>query len=127
MQEKQAAPDLGPWAGIGRRAYNRVSDSYNTEPKPAREPRIKGESKAQTLRHLLQTHGRLTARQLATMADLEASALVGALLKNDVGLGRVKFDGVAYCWHDQFDEKLRASIAEAITLLRRHGYKVEKP
>jgi hypothetical protein len=118
-----------PWSGLGRRAYNRDSD----EPPERQATRgCKGHtsgqrSKAQTLRDLIRKNGRLNARQLAKMAELEATALVGALLKNDVAIGRIKFDGVAYCWHEGFDETLQRALTDAVALLRRHGYRVEKP
>lgn len=114
-----------PFTGLGRRAYNRVSDSYSPFEVPV--PQFRGVSKVQTMRDALRAHGRLTARQLATMADLESTALVGGLLKNDLGHGRVKFDGAAYCWNDGFDERLQEAITDAVALLRRNGWRVEKP
>jgi hypothetical protein len=112
-----------PFTGLGTLAY-----SYSAV--DVEVPKFNGRTKVQMLRDLLMEHRRLTARQLVTMAleaELESTALVGGLLKNDIAHGRVKFDGVAYCWNENYDERLGESIADAIALLRRHGYRVEPP
>lgn len=113
-----------PFTGLGRRRYDRVSDQYSVWDVPV--PKFKGPTRTQQLRDLILEHVRLTAAQLAVMAGLESSALVGGLLKHDLHLGRIKFDGVGYLWNADYNERLGESIADAIALLRRHGYRVEK-
>jgi hypothetical protein len=113
-----------PFTGLGRRRYDRVSDQYSVWDVPV--PKFKGPTRTQQLRDLIREHGQLNAAQLAVMAGLESSALVGGLLKHDLHLGRVKFDGVGYLWNDDYNERLGEAIADAIALLRRHGYVVQK-
>ncbi len=86
-----------------------------------------GETPTERLRLALRDAKReLTAQQLATVADLERTAAVGALLKTDLAKGRVVRTARGYRWNDQHDEALEAEIKAAARLLRRHGYAVRK-
>jgi hypothetical protein len=114
-----------PFTGLGRRRYDRASDQYNAF--EIAVPKFKGPTKTQRLRDLIQQHGSMRAGELADCVGLESSALVGGLLKHDIALGRVFFDGKAYRWNTEYDERLGESIADAIALLRRHGFRVEPP
>ncbi len=115
-----------PFTGLGRRRYDRASDGYNAFELPL-VPRFRGQSKTEKLREALRSNARLTALQLATLADLDNSGLVGALLKHDIALGRVKFEDGGYYWNHEFDERVRQAIEDAIVVLRRHGYTVQAP
>lgn len=103
-----------PFTGLGARPER---------PAAAETPTL---SRTERLRLALHTHGRCSARTLADKVGLENSALVGALLKHDIELGRVKYFDGAYELDPDFDMSDRAEIAAAIALLQRHGYKVGK-
>ncbi|WP_290906319.1 hypothetical protein [Aquabacterium sp.] len=118
----------GPFTGLGTRAYNRASDSYCASETPAPIQRVAGVSKTEMLRRLVREHGSLPGLSLAVQTDLPSSSLVGALLKHDIALGRIKFEGGRYCWNDDFDRcRQEEAIADAAALLRRHGWRVKEP
>lgn len=107
-------PIVTPFTGLGARQERDLA----AEPGPL--------SRTERLRLALHTHGRCSARTLAEKVGLESGALVGALLKHDIKIGKVKYFEGAYELEPDFDMSDRAEIATAIALLQRHGYKVTK-
>jgi hypothetical protein len=78
-----------PWAGLGQRA-----GSSTPEQAPSYyRGRV---SRTECMRQALRTRGPLPASELVTHAELKETALVGALLKNDIRKGLVSFDGEFY-------------------------------
>lgn len=91
---------------------------------PRREPaRI---SRTERIRELLRQRGPLSSAAIATELDLSTQGLVGALLKADLHAGRAFHQGGLYHWDHAFDEQLQREIAEAIHLLKKNGYSVER-
>jgi predicted HD phosphohydrolase len=72
------------------------------------------------MRAALERQGPLTAAELAPVAGV-STALVGALLKHDLHIGRVRFRNGRYEIHD-VNPKLEAAIA----LVRSAGYMVTR-
>jgi hypothetical protein len=97
---------------------------------PPRKPKAHGPgeaSKTERLRAYLRDVGPATAVVLALEADLASTALVGALLKQDIQRGAVEFRASRYCWVQQFDWEVQADLKAAARLLRRHGWRVQRP
>lgn len=92
-----------------------------------REPDQRPASKTERMRHYLRTQGSATAADLAMEADLENTGLVSALLAGDIAKGRLFMRSSKYHWNPQHDEQLQTQLDAAVTLLKRHGYKVSKP
>lgn len=90
-----------------------------------REP---GASRSEAMRQALRD-GAMTAAELAKVAGV-GSATVSALLKYDIGTGRVRVSGSPrqrlYELSTDFDDDLQREIFEAKSLLSRHGYIVRK-
>jgi len=85
------------------------------------------ESKTEQIRALLRSQGPLNAAAIVMEIGLDGgTALVGALLKNDLYKGAVIRQGGCYAWNHDYDQALANELAEARALLRRHGYRVEK-
>lgn len=85
------------------------------------------ESKTEQIRSLLRSRGPLNAAAIAMEIGLDGgTALVGALLKNDLHNGAVIRQGGCYAWNQDYDHALANELAEARALLRRNGYRVEK-
>lgn len=84
-------------------------------------------SKTDKLRHHLRAQGSATAQDLAMEADLDNTGLVSALLAGDIAKGRIFIRAGKYHWNPQHDEQLQTQLDAAVTLLKRHGYKVGKP
>lgn len=78
------------------------------------------------IRRLLRTNGPLTAQNIAVQLDLERVSLVGALLKADLQVGRVRRIGPLYDWNHGHDEAQARELAAAARLLRRHGFTVRR-
>ena len=96
-------------------------------PEPAE---LEGLNRTDRMRRLLAT-GPAGARELAACAGV-TSAMVGALLKADLRIGRVVRtvlrDGrVGYQLSQEYDAQAREAIVDAIALLKRHGFKVIRP
>lgn len=70
--------------------------------------------------------GGMTSRQLMAAADLPKIALVSALLKHDLAIGRVVRDGYVYELNPSWDADETAQVQAAIRLLRRRGFTVAK-
>lgn len=85
-----------------------------------------GLSKTERMRIYLREFGPATAANLAMEADVPSSALVGALLKADLAMGRVVRDGSRYAWNSEWDEQTNNDIRKAKALLMRHGFTVRK-
>jgi hypothetical protein len=79
-----------PWAGLGQRARR---PSEVPAPMPTHGAPL---HRTERMRQALRVHGNLTAAELAAHAQLTDTALVGALLKNDLHKHRVCFDGRRY-------------------------------
>lgn len=69
--------------------------------------------------------GPQSSRDLAAAAGV-TTALVVPLLKSDLACGRVERFGRLYRLSDCWDADLQARLADAQTLLKRHGYQVTK-
>lgn len=88
-------------------------------------PEARG-SRTEQIRQLLRERGALTAVAIAVELDLTSASLVGALLKADLHAGRAFHQDGHYHWNQAFDEQQARAIAEAINLLKKHGYSVER-
>ena len=84
-------------------------------------------TKTDRLRAYLRDVGPATPVMLAQAADLNTTALVGALLKSDVRRGQVRLHAGKYFWAHDFDAAREAEIREAAALLRRAGWRVKRP
>lgn len=93
---------------------------------PAGSTTQKGASKTSKLLYALRD-GPKTGAQLATIADLESTGLVGALLKHARSRGQVNFWGGHWSLNPDFDADLRAELDAAVAMLRRAGYKISPP
>jgi predicted HD phosphohydrolase len=80
------------------------------------------------LRAALRDEGPLSAAALQARGGLASTALVGALLKHDIGAGRVRFRDSCYeLVPDEEQQAAGGEVLQAIALLERHGYTVRKP
>lgn len=93
---------------------------------PASAPRDPGASRTESIRQLLRERGSMSALAVALELELPSPSLVGALLKADLHAGRAFHRGGEYHWDHTYDEQLAREIAEAIHLLKKHGYSVER-
>lgn len=89
-------------------------------------------SLTEQMRHLLRSHGSMTAAHIMLDLDLPDnffgnSGIVGALLKNDIAKGQVTRSDGQYHWNWHHDEALQTELQEACRLLRLHGYTVHEP
>ncbi len=89
------------------------------------EPAISGTSKTAQIRALLRV-GPMSASDICMELDLRSTGLVGALLKHDIAVGRVRSVDGLYELCSEFEQDLIKRIREARALLLSHGYKVEK-
>ena len=90
-----------------------------------------GLNRTDRIRQLLKCAGRpLTAAEIAwDLADYFpnfGSHVVWLLLKYDMQKGRVLFADNKYRWNHDYDTAEAASIRAAVSLLKKHGYKLEK-
>ena len=109
-----------PWTGLGARSDAPPARRVNDED-------VDGMSKTGRMRETLRERGPCSASDLAEAAGLASTGLVGALLKHDMKIGRVRFSGGLYSLSEGFDEDGQAEIEWAVSLLRRKGYEVREP
>ncbi len=83
-------------------------------------------SKTSAIRDLLREQGPLTSQVIAVELGLDRPALVGALLKHDLAIGRIVRRGDCYALSDSWEESYHQEVADAIKLLRRQGYLVQR-
>lgn len=83
------------------------------------------DTKAASIRALLR-EGPMTSRDITVALGLARPALVGALLKHDMAIGRVVRQGNCYALSQGWDEAEQEAVAAAIRLLRRHGHSVRR-
>lgn len=83
-------------------------------------------TKTASIRALLR-QGPMHSSEIASVLGLARPALVGALLKHDLAIGRVqRLAGGAYALADEWEEDEHQRLIEAKALLRRHGYQVSR-
>jgi hypothetical protein len=83
-------------------------------------------SKAGQIRALLR-NGPMNAAAICMEVEIASSGLVGAVLKHDLAIGRVKFFDGRYELAKDYDQKLQQSIRQARALLESNGYQVVQP
>ena len=114
-------------------AFNHMANTLRARsrwPTPSRQLSSRSSTelnKTEFVRQYLQEQGAATAADLAMAAELERTALVGALLKADIKKGQVLYAAGKYHWNAEFDQVLPSEIHAACALLRRHGYRVHAP
>lgn len=115
--------------GITHIAQTLAGAPWNLSPRRAELVGQDGQaatSKTERMRQYLRTQGPANSHTLAMEADVPSCGLVAALLKNDLHKGSVFKRGNHYHWNPQWDEQIQAQIQQAKTLLRRHGYAVQR-
>lgn len=90
------------------------------------EPSGQTVSKAGQIRELLRRNGPMSAGSICMDVDIMNSGLVSAVLKHDMALGRVRLVGHLYSLDPSFDDAQQREISQAVRLLKRAGYRVEK-
>lgn len=111
-----------PFPHMARALTSLPRTPWPSMPAPA-EP---GTSRTECIRQLLRARMSMSAAAIALELDLPTASLVGALLKADMHAGRVFHRGGEYHWDYTFDEQLAREIAEAVHLLKKNGYSVER-
>lgn len=112
------------FAGLGARPAWPTAASA---PPPAPPARCGSTSKTEALRQALREQGPMTALQLALATNLQATALVGALLKYEIARGRVRYVNGKYEMNAALDAEQQDRERAAVVLLRRLGYTVIGP
>lgn len=82
-------------------------------------------SKAGQVRDLLRA-GPMSAAAICMDVDIRSTSLVGAVLKHDIAMGRVRFVNGMYELVSEFEQDLQRRVREAKALLLAQGYRVEK-
>lgn len=75
-----------------------MADQLQAQPQAPERP--ESGSKAGRMRQELQRNGPASSRRLADVAQLPTAGQVGALLKHDMRLGRVRFFNGMYEWNE---------------------------
>lgn len=82
-------------------------------------------SKAGQIRNLLRS-GPMSAAAICMDVDIRSTSLVGAVLKHDLAMGRIRYVNGMYELASEFERELRRRIREAKALLLSQGYRVVK-
>ena len=94
---------------------------------PVRQLRQAGTTRTESIRQLLRETTRpLTAAEIAFDLDLPSSCTVWLLMKYDMQKGRVLLSDGSYRWNHEYDHQEAEELREAVKLLKKHGYRVEK-
>lgn len=84
-------------------------------------------SRSERIRELLRERGPLDSHDICENVDFDLEPkTVSALLKADLLTGRVLRRDGRYEWNAEYSAKLGRQLSEAVKLLRRHGYLVQK-
>jgi hypothetical protein len=112
-------------------AFEQLASTLSRLQAPAVRPsqagsRAPAASRTARIRQIVADRGPINAQSIALELDEDNvdSGRIAALLANDIRKGRIERVASGYRLVDDFDEQMQAELADAMKLLRRHGYMI---